>query len=87
MEKVIKIGRYIVETMNTIKQTANEFKVSPSTVSRYIHKLLPELNPELSNQVKAIINYHSAIRHLRGGEANKIKIRKEQSNERLTRNS
>ena len=38
---------------------------------------LPEINPELANEVKEILDYHKSIRHLRGGEATKQKYRKE----------
>lgn len=72
-EKAIRMGRHLVETRNTFKQLAKEFDVSPSTARRYISIILPEVNPELGNQCKSIIDYHTAIRHLRGGEANKIK--------------
>ncbi|MNJ63085.1 Stage III sporulation protein D [compost metagenome] len=37
---------------------------------------LPEINPELADQVKHILEYHKSIRHLRGGEATKIKYKK-----------
>jgi putative DeoR family transcriptional regulator, stage III sporulation protein D len=36
---------------------------------------LPEINPELANQVKEILEHHKAIRHLRGGEATRQKYK------------
>ena len=36
---------------------------------------LPEINHELANQVKEILEYHKAIRHLRGGEATRLKYK------------
>jgi putative DeoR family transcriptional regulator (stage III sporulation protein D) len=38
---------------------------------------LPEINPDLANRVKEILEYHKSIRHLRGGEATKLKYNKE----------
>lgn len=76
MEKAIQIGWYIVETRNTIRTTAKEFEISPSTVGRYIHKVLPGLNLQLANQVRVIIDYHKSIAYLRGGEGNKIRHKK-----------
>ncbi|MGZ0051759.1 sporulation transcriptional regulator SpoIIID [Brevibacillus gelatini] len=75
-ERTIKIGRYIVETRNTVRMIAKEFGVSKSTVHKDLTERLPEINPELANQVKEILEYHKAIRHLRGGEATKIKYKR-----------
>ncbi len=51
--------------------------VSKSTVHKDLTERLPEINPELANEVKEILDYHKSIRHLRGGEATKQKYRKE----------
>ncbi|CCF14551.1 stage III sporulation protein D [Brevibacillus laterosporus GI-9] len=50
--------------------------MSKSTVHKDLTERLPEINPELANQVKEILEYHKAIRHLRGGEATKIKYKR-----------
>ncbi|TCZ76811.1 sporulation transcriptional regulator SpoIIID [Paenibacillus albiflavus] len=75
-ERTIKIGTCIVETKNTVRTIAKEFGVSKSTVHKDLTERLPEINPDLANQVKLILEYHKSIRHLRGGEATKIKYRK-----------
>jgi len=75
-ERTIKIGKYIVETRKTVRMIAKEFGVSKSTVHKDLTERLPELNPELANQVKSILEYHKSIRHLRGGEATKQKYKK-----------
>ena len=54
-----------------------KFGVSKSTVHKDLTERLPEINPELANEVKEILDYHKSIRHLRGGEATKQKYRKE----------
>jgi putative DeoR family transcriptional regulator (stage III sporulation protein D) len=64
-ERTIKIGKYIVET-------------TKSTVHKDLTERLPEINPELANEVKEILDYHKSIRHLRGGEATKLKYKKEE---------
>ena len=61
---------------NTVRTIAKEFGVSKSTVHKDLTERLPEINPDLANQVKHILEYHKSIRHLRGGEATKIKYRK-----------
>jgi putative DeoR family transcriptional regulator (stage III sporulation protein D) len=75
-ERTIKIGRYFVETRNTVRTIAKEFGVSKSTVHKDLTERLPEINPELASQVKEILEYHKSIRHLRGGEATKIKYKR-----------
>ncbi|MEV3108465.1 sporulation transcriptional regulator SpoIIID [Paenibacillus larvae] len=79
-ERTIKIGTSIVETRSTVRTIAKEFGVSKSTVHKDLTERLPEINPELANQVKHILEYHKSIRHLRGGEATKIKYRKTKNN-------
>ena len=78
-ERTIKIGRCLVETKHTVRTIAKEFGVSKSTVHKDLTERLPEINPDLANQVKHILEYHKSIRHLRGGEATKIKYRKTRS--------
>jgi putative DeoR family transcriptional regulator, stage III sporulation protein D len=77
-ERTIKIGKYIVETRKTVRVIAKEFGVSKSTVHKDLTERLPEINPELANEVKEILDYHKSIRHLRGGEATKMKYQKEE---------
>ncbi|SDI62919.1 sporulation transcriptional regulator SpoIIID [Alteribacillus bidgolensis] len=72
-ERTIKMGRYIVETRKTVRTIAREFGVSKSTVHKDLTERLPDINPELAEKVKYILEYHKSIRHLRGGEATKIK--------------
>ncbi|WLD93127.1 sporulation transcriptional regulator SpoIIID [Alkalihalobacillus sp. AL-G] len=75
-ERTIKIGRYIVETRKTVRMIAKEFGVSKSTVHKDLTERLPEINPELANNVKEILEYHKSVRHLRGGEATREKYKK-----------
>ncbi|MBP2076194.1 sporulation transcriptional regulator SpoIIID [Oceanobacillus polygoni] len=74
-ERTIRIGRHVVETRKTVRTIAKEFGVSKSTVHKDLTERLPEINPELANQVKEILEYHKAIRHLRGGEATRQKYK------------
>ncbi|GGE28221.1 stage III sporulation protein D [Pullulanibacillus camelliae] len=76
-ERTIKIGRHIVETKKTVRVIAKEFGVSKSTVHKDLTERLPIINPELANEVKDVLDFHKSIRHLRGGEATRIKYRKD----------
>ncbi|MGY0691251.1 sporulation transcriptional regulator SpoIIID [Virgibacillus sp. FSP13] len=72
-ERTIRIGKAVVETRKTVRMIAKEFGVSKSTVHKDLTERLPEINPELANEVKNILEYHKSIRHLRGGEATRKK--------------
>jgi len=72
-DRTIKIGNYLLETRKTVRVIAKEFGVSKSTVHKDLTERLPNINPELANEVKHILDYHKSVRHLRGGEATKLK--------------
>ena len=80
-DRTIKIGKYVVETKKTVRMIAKEFGVSKSTVHKDLTERLPEINPELANEVKEILEHHKSIRHLRGGEATKKKYLLKSDNE------
>ncbi|MCY0869852.1 MAG: sporulation transcriptional regulator SpoIIID [Firmicutes bacterium] len=81
-ERTVKIGEYIVDTRNTVRTIAKEFGVSKSTVHKDLTERLPEINPDLADRVKEILEYHKSIRHLRGGEATKEKYRKDEASDK-----
>ncbi|WP_010531603.1 sporulation transcriptional regulator SpoIIID [Lentibacillus jeotgali] len=83
-ERTIRIGKYVVETKKTVRLIAKEFGVSKSTVHKDLTERLPEINPELYNQVKDVLTYHKSIRHLRGGEATRNKYRDDNRTENST---
>lgn len=70
-----------MDTRKTVRVIAKEFGVSKSTVHKDLTERLPEINPELASEVKVILDHHKAIRHLRGGEATKLKYKLNSSNE------
>ena len=80
-ERTIKIGRHIVETKKTVRVIAKEFGVSKSTVHKDLTERLPIINAELANEVKNVLDYHKSIRHLRGGEATRMKYRQTEEEE------
>ncbi|MFZ4451805.1 sporulation transcriptional regulator SpoIIID [Salibacterium aidingense] len=76
-ERTIKMGRYVVETRKTVRTIAKEFGVSKSTVHKDLTERLADINPELAEEVKHVLEYHKSIRHLRGGEATRTKYEKD----------
>jgi putative DeoR family transcriptional regulator (stage III sporulation protein D) len=72
-ERILEIADYIIETKATVRQAAKVFGVSKSTVHKDMTERLPEINPEKARQVKEVLEYNKAERHIRGGRATKKK--------------
>jgi putative DeoR family transcriptional regulator (stage III sporulation protein D) len=77
-KRVLEICTYILETQATVRQAAQVFGVSKSTVHKDMTERLPSLNKELAQQVKKVLDYNKAERHLRGGEATRNKYRRQE---------
>ena len=69
--RCISLAKYIVRTGATVRQAAREFGISKSSVHRDMHERLRPIHPGLYAEVREILDYHHAVRHLRGGEATK----------------
>lgn len=78
--RVIEEANYIIETKQTIREIANKFKVSKSTVHKDLSDRLKQIDKELYNEVEQILEYHTNIRHIRGGQSTKNKYLKQKQN-------
>lgn len=74
-KRVLDICSHILETQATVRQAALVFKVSKSTVHKDMTERLPTLNKQLAREIKTILEYNKAERHLRGGEATRRKYK------------
>ncbi len=72
-DRVIKEANYIIETGYTIRELASIFNVSKSTVHKDLHERLLDIDMNKYKKVEQILNYHTNIRHLRGGESTRQK--------------
>ncbi len=79
-KRVLEISTYILETQATVRQAAQLFGVSKSTVHKDMTERLPSLNKELANQVRKVLEFNKSERHLRGGEATRKKYRHKHKN-------
>ncbi|MBD9085661.1 stage III sporulation protein D [bacterium] len=75
-ERVLKEADYILKTKDTIRQLANIFCISKSTVHKDLKERLKHIDYEKYIEVKKIMEYHIMIRHIRGGESTKNKYLK-----------
>lgn len=73
-DRVINEANYIVTTNKTIREVANIFGVSKSTVHNDIRKRLFIVDKNLYDKVSSILKYHIDIKHIRGGDATKRKF-------------
>lgn len=75
--RVIKEANYIIDTKKTIRQISKYFNVSKSTVHDDLSKKLKNIDNVLYHKVDKILNYHSLIKHIRGGKSTKLKYAKD----------
>lgn len=74
-KRALEIGAYIIESSSTVRQTADIFGVSKSTVHKDVTERLPQINKNLSSKVKNVLDSNKAERHIRGGEATRRKYK------------
>lgn len=72
-KRAVKVAQHILLTSNTVRQTAEIFGISKSTVHKDVSERLPRINKDLAEQVKIVLEQNKAERHIRGGEATRKK--------------
>lgn len=80
INRVIEEGNYILETGKTVREMANVFNVSKSTVHKDLSDRLLEIDIDMYNKVSKILKYHTDIRHIRGGESTRAKFLEKNAN-------
>ncbi len=76
LNRVLNEAEYIVNNKKTVRDTAEIFKVSKSTVHKDMQDRLKYINTKLYKMIQDIFSYHKEIRHINGGKATKIKYLK-----------
>jgi len=82
-DRAIILGEYILENKSTVRACAKQFGISKSTVHKDVAERLPKIQPQLHSQVKEILEINKKERHIRGGQATKLKY-EEKSRKKLT---
>ena len=75
-ERCVVLATYLVENKATVRSVASHFGISKSTVHKDITQYLRKINPPLYAEVKAVLDQNKKERHLRGGEATRLKYGK-----------
>ena len=72
-DRSVSLAQYMIENRCTVRDAAAWFGVSKSTVHKDVTQKLARTHPVLFREVKQILDKNKAERHLRGGEATRIK--------------
>ena len=71
--RVVLFAEFMLEHKATVRQTAKFFGYSKSTVHKDVTERLFGVNRTLYDKVKEVLDQNKAERHIRGGEATKLK--------------
>ena len=72
-KRAVTLAHYIIENNTTVRATAKHFGYSKSSVHKDVTARLSEFDPILATSVKEILDRNKAERHIRGGQATKLK--------------
>ena len=74
-DRACDLAAWIIDNASTVRAAAGHFGISKSTVHKDITQRLPDCSPSLYAEVKAVLEKNKAERHLRGGEATRLKYK------------
>ncbi|MBQ2872871.1 MAG: sporulation transcriptional regulator SpoIIID [Bacilli bacterium] len=79
VKRVLEVANHILDTKETIRETAKKFNISKSTVHKDLQERLSQIDINKYNMVKKIMNEHIETRHIKGGESTRqLFLRKRQ---------
>ena len=76
IKRALMSAEYILETGATVRACAEHFGISKSTVHKDITERLAEIDGELCERVRKVLDLNLSERHIRGGNATKKKYEK-----------
>ncbi|MBR7091216.1 MAG: sporulation transcriptional regulator SpoIIID [Clostridia bacterium] len=71
---VLSVAQYYISHHSTVRDTANHFDISKSSVHNYLTRYLPNISPQLYHSVYLILKHNNLTKHLRGGDATRLKF-------------
>ena len=71
--RCVVLGEYLIEHQATVRSAAAVYGVSKSTVHKDVTQTLKYVNKKLFLEVQQVLLKNKQERHLRGGEATRIK--------------
>ena len=80
-ERCEVLAEYVIENNSTVRACASRFGISKSTVHKDLSSKLKAVNKNLYSEVKLVLDQNKSERHIRGGEATRIKYLKKKKKE------
>ena len=71
--RVIEMANIFLDGKRTVREVAKIVGYSKSTVHHDLTTKLEDIDPELYLRVKELLEYNKKIRHIRGGEATRLR--------------
>ena len=75
-QRACELAVYVIETGATVRNAAQKFGISKSTVHKDLQNRLPHCNQVLYRKVRQVLETNKKERHIRGGLATKRKFQK-----------
>ena len=69
IKRVLEVAEHIIDTKDTIRETAKKFNISKSTIHKDLQERLSQIDINKYNLVKKIMDEHIETRHIKGGES------------------
>ena len=81
-QRILEEARYIAETKSTVRHAATVFLSSKSTVHKDVTERLKEIDKDLYEAVRQVLELNLSERHIRGGLATRKKYLKKKNDGR-----
>ncbi len=72
-KRAVLLASYIIENNETVRGAARKFGISKSTIHKDITHRLKKIDRDIYNNVRLVLDKNKSERHLRGGQATKLK--------------
>jgi putative DeoR family transcriptional regulator (stage III sporulation protein D) len=72
-ERCVILAKYLVDNRTTVRAVAKVFGVSKSTVHKDVTQVLQDVDIDLYEHAREILEINKSERHIRGGEATRAK--------------
>jgi len=76
-ERACDLAAWIIDNRATVRAAAKRFQVSKSTVHKDMTERLEQIDRNLYQEVRVVLEQNKAERHLRGGDATRRKYKGE----------
>lgn len=73
-DNIIYYADYIIKTNKTLRDAARDMGISKSELHRILNTKLKEVDYPRYLKIKSIFLEHNKYRHIKGGEATKLKF-------------